>query len=91
MKNALFLILFSLSLAGCGHDAKDGGEATSSSYKYSLNDNGCKTEKSLSSKQEYCNTLEDETANKGCALSDREALYKRDCGSDFKETNPLTP
>jgi hypothetical protein len=87
----LSLIFFVLALSGCGHNDSSDSGSTQESYKYSLDENGCKTEKTFSAKQTYCDTLENETANNGCALRDREELYKRDCGSDFKETNPPTP
>jgi len=87
-----FLGFCALALAGCGSgNSKDDNASTQSSYKYSLDDNGCKTEKTLTSKQAYCDTLEDATANSGCALAERKTLFQRDCGSDFKESNPLNP
>ena len=83
---ALFLLSLFL-VAACGTDQ---GESThSEEFGYNYSHNGCSTEKQVfTSRDAYCSGLQDETLNKGCALSLRKQTFQEQCqGRSWSLTN----
>jgi hypothetical protein len=68
-----------LSLSACS--------SNNDSYSYNLDDNGCVTNHSFSSKDDYCSALTKRSYNQGCALESRKQMYSSDCSGDFRETD----
>lgn len=64
------------------------GVDVSQSFTYQLEVNGCNTgEHTFNSKIAYCEALEDQALNKGCALNERDRLYFATC-LEFGEFTP---
>jgi hypothetical protein len=77
MKKLAITAFTFLALSACGK------EKTDEVFKYSLTENGCATgEITASSKEEMCNLLKNDEANKYCAGSLRRQKFQQDgCGT----------
>jgi hypothetical protein len=76
------LVLGSAVIVGCGKE--ESSKASSVSYSYDFNQNGCPTgQHTFDSKSAYCAGLKNEDLNNGCAYSTRYQTYKAECGSDW--------
>ena len=77
-----FLILAlssSACLLSCG---------SNDSRNYTFSENGCSTQThSFDSQTAYCQGLESNSLNNGCAIDLREQAYARDCTGSFVQTN----
>lgn len=79
--NLLSILAIAFASAGCQISNKKDSEDSSEKYSYDLDINGCATGKqSFNSKSSYCKGLTDEALNKGCAKSERQDMYSRECG-----------
>jgi hypothetical protein len=71
--------------AGTSSDDQNGG-IVDQSLSYNLTENGCETKQhDFSSHADYCNGLESDSLNNGCAIDLRTNLYHNDCGTNFQE------
>ncbi len=93
----IYFVLFIISsltlLSSCQKDADNITSDRTESRSYEFTENGCATGKqSFASKDELCAALQNETLNKGCALSLRERYFKGQCpGQVFKPVLPAPP
>lgn len=79
--NLLSMLAIAIAFSGCQISNRKDAEDDSDKYSYDLDINGCATGKqSFSSKSSYCKGLADEALNKGCAKSERQEMYSRECG-----------
>ena len=78
MKKLAITAFALLALSACGKE-----ENKTEQFKYSLTENGCATgEVTASSKEEMCNLLKNDEANKYCAGSLRRQKFQQDgCGT----------
>jgi hypothetical protein len=88
MSIVLLIALGSVFSACSVSTDKDGvqAQAKSQSLSYDLSENNCDTgNHSFSSAGDYCNGLQNDSLNNGCALSLRQAQFQTDCpGSTFR-------
>jgi hypothetical protein len=74
-------------VSGCGHsDSGDSNASPDGTYTVEFDDNGCKTGKHVfNGFDNYCHGLEDDSLNRGCALSERqEAFVVGHCPGNFQ-------
>lgn len=78
-------------LSACNHSSSSDikNEETSESYSYSYEVNRCQTgRQEFSSKDAYCAGLQNETLNKGCALTLRKKAFSEMCSGTFQSSYP---
>ncbi len=98
-KILLLQLLLTQLMFSCGSNSGDGSPAipmkqnqngveVNQTFTYQIEVNGCNTgEHTFKSKIAYCEALEDEALNNGCALNERDRLYFANC-LEFGEFTP---